>query len=67
MAQKKDRFYASDIRGADLCMSGGRMYFARKGWDWNDFLINGLPLTYLEEAGDFLALAVLKHARERAN
>lgn len=62
---KTKRFYVEDIRGAGLCMSGARSYFAHKKWDWNDFLAVGRPCSDLEEAGDMMAMATLACALKR--
>lgn len=66
MSQSDVRFYARHIRAADLCMSGGRLYFKDKGWDWDHFLDHGKLVSDIEAEGDPHALKVAAKAREEA-
>lgn len=47
------------IRAAKICMSGARGWWVLQGWDWNDFLTNGVTAERLEATGDALALKVV--------
>lgn len=52
------------IRLAKLCMAGSRTWFKARGWDWQDFLENGIPAEALLETGDPIVLRVVEAARE---
>lgn len=54
-----------DVRAAKMCSSGARKFFARQGFDWNDFLKNGIPAEKFIETGDAMALQVVEVARGR--
>ncbi len=54
------------IRAANLCAGGTRDWFRRQGFDWNDFLQNGITVEKMESTGDPLALRVTAIAREEA-
>lgn len=54
-----------DIRGARQCSRGARAFFERHGLDFNDFLINGIPVEKLEATGDAMAKRVCEVARGR--
>lgn len=45
------------------CFEGARLWFARHGLDWRDFVQNGLPASFLESTDDALALRLVAHAR----
>jgi hypothetical protein len=53
------------IRKAKMCSAGARQFVKRQGWDWAEFLRNGIPVEKLEETGDTMALEVARIARER--
>ena len=46
------------------CAKMGRIFFARHGLDWSDFVRNGIAASALENTGDALALRVVEHARQ---
>lgn len=54
-----------DLRAARLCFQGARPWFARHGFDWQDFLAEGISSDRLAATGDALALRVISKARER--
>lgn len=58
------KIYMSDIRKAKMCASGTRDFFKAQGWDWQDFLKNGLDEQYFIDTGDAMALQVVKVARD---
>lgn len=39
-----------------ICMSGGRQWFAQRGWSWNDFVLNGRDLQQFRDTNCPLAL-----------
>lgn len=47
------------------CNTGARLFFARHGLDWRDFLFNGIDAQALLATGDAMAEAVVAAARER--
>lgn len=53
----------SDIRKAKMCSRGTRAFFLAKGWDFQDFLKNGLDEEMLIQTGDAMALQVVEVAR----
>ncbi len=55
------------IRAAKLCAGGTRDWFVGHGFDWADFLANGMAVEKMEATGDPLALRVTKEARQEAN
>lgn len=57
------KIYMSDIRKAKMCSSGTRSFFLRQGWDWQDFLKNGIELSVVESSKDAMALQVVELVR----
>ncbi|QXV73587.1 putative tail assembly protein [Rhizobium phage RHph_X2_30] len=55
------------IRSANLCAGGTRQWFRRQGFDWTDFLNNGIPIEKMEATGDPLALRVTAIARQEVD
>lgn len=53
------------IRQARYCAKGARTFFEKHGFDWNDFLKNGIEETKLLATGDAMALKVVEVANER--
>lgn len=52
------------MREARLCMSGVRDWFSEKGYDWSDFLDNGILAEKLESHDDVIADQVCAIARK---
>lgn len=46
-----------------MCSAGARDFFKRHGFDWRDFLKNGIDAKKLEATGDAMALQVVEVAR----
>ncbi|ENW78425.1 hypothetical protein F909_04115 [Acinetobacter sp. ANC 3929] len=57
------KIYMSDIRKANMCSRGTRAFFLAQGWDFQDFLINGLDAEKFIQTGDAMALQVVKVAQ----
>jgi hypothetical protein len=57
------RVYMRHIRASKLCASGARDWWARQGFDWSDFLTNGIAVETLLETGDPDAMRVVEIAR----
>jgi len=54
------KIYMSDLRKAKMCAQGSRAFFLSQGWDWQDFLKNGIDLETVEKADDAMAQQVVK-------
>lgn len=50
----------SDIRKANMCARGCRAFFLRNGFDFQDFLKNGIDVEKVRATGDVMALQVIK-------
>lgn len=57
------RIYMSDIRKANMCSKGTRVFFLQQGWDFQDFLKNGIDAEKFIKTGDAMALQVVEVAR----
>jgi len=60
------RVRVQDLRVARLCMTGARLWFRRQGFNWQDFLDNGIEADKLLAAGEALAEPVIAIAKARA-
>ena len=54
------KIYMSDIRKAKMCARGCRAFFLSQGWDWSDFLKNGIDLEKVRATHDAMALQVVE-------
>lgn len=54
------KIYMSDLRKAKMCARGSRAFFLSQGWDWQDFLKNGIELETVEKADDAMAQQVVE-------
>lgn len=59
------RVTIADVRAARMCGRGARQFFERHGWDWSDFLRNGIEASTVSETGDAMALQVVEAAHVR--
>ena len=50
----------SDLRKAKMCARGSRAFFLSKGWDWQDFLKNGIDLEIVKASKDAMAQQVVE-------
>ena len=57
------RIYMSDLRKAKMCARGSRAFFLSKGWDWQNFLANGIDLEIVEKSNDAMAQQVVEYVR----
>ena len=53
------------LRAAKMCSRGARVWFEKRGWDWQAFLKNGLPAEQFEATGDAMAIQLVEVARGR--
>ncbi len=54
------RIYMSDLRKAKMCARGSRAFFLSQGWDWQDFLANGIDLEVVKASKDAMALQIVE-------
>lgn len=54
------RIYMSDIRKANMCSRGTRAFFLANGWDFQDFLKNGIDIEVVKACNDAMAQQVIK-------
>lgn len=54
-----------DLRAARYCLAGARPWFRRHGFDWQDFLDEGVEAERLEATGDTLVARVVRAAEAR--
>ncbi len=59
------KIYISDLRKAKMCARGSRAFFLAQGWDWQDFLKNGIDLKTVEKTNDAMAMQVVEVANGR--
>lgn len=50
-----------------ICHSGGRKWWARRGWSWSDFVRDGIEGQRLLDTGDALAIRVVTAAELEAS
>lgn len=55
----------SDVRAAKMCSRGTRIWFVKQGFDYADFLKNGIDAEKFIATGDPMALQIVEVARER--
>lgn len=51
------------VRQAKMCSRGARSFFEQHSLDWQAFLNEGIDAAKLEATGDFMALEVVKVAK----
>lgn len=54
------KIYMSDLRKAKMCARGSRAFFLSQGWDWQDFLKNGIDLEIVEKSNDAMAQQIVQ-------
>lgn len=54
------KIYMSDIRKAKMCAHGCRAFFLLQGWDFQDFLKNGIELEKVRATKDAMAMQVVE-------
>lgn len=54
------KIYMSDIRKAKMCSRGTRAFFLSKGWDFQDFLKNGIDIKLVKTCEDAMAKQVVE-------
>ena len=54
------KLFMSDIRKAKMCSKGARAFFLQKGWDFQDFLKNGIDVEIVRACNDAMANQVIE-------
>lgn len=54
-----------DIRDAGFCARGARTWAKQHGYDFRDFLENGMPVEKMEAFGDHFCMTVAEHVRKK--
>lgn len=54
------KIYMSDLRKAKMCARGSRAFFLSQGWDWQEFLKNGIDLEVVKSTDDAMALQIVE-------
>lgn len=57
------KIYMSDLRKTGMCAHGSRAFFLSQGWDWKDFLENGIDLEIVENTNDAMAQQVVEYVK----
>lgn len=57
------RIYMSDLRKAKMCARGSRAFFLSQGWDWQDFIKNGIELEITEKSNDAMVQQVVEYVK----
>lgn len=57
------KIYMCHVREAKMCAKGTRAFFERQGWDFQEFLKNGLDAELFLKTGDAMALQVVEVAK----
>lgn len=50
------RVYLRHLRALNYCARGSRAFFKRHGWDWHQFLRDGLEAEAFRKTGDAMAI-----------
>ena len=53
----------SDLRKAKMCARGSRAFFLAQGWDYQEFLVNGIDLDIVEKTNDAMAQQVVEYVK----
>lgn len=62
------KIYIRHIREAGYCRKEGvKPFFDAHGWDWPDFLVNGIDAQKLINTNDAMALKVVEIAEREQN
>lgn len=57
------KIYMSDLRKTEMCARGSRAFFLSQGWDWKDFLVNGIDVETVEQVNDAMANQVVEYVK----
>lgn len=59
------RVTIQDIRAEHFCSAGARVWFEQQGFDWDDFLKNGIDSDEGKKIDDVMMQRIIKRAEER--
>lgn len=60
------RVYMRHLRALDYCARGSRKFFKRHGFDWADFLRNGIEPDKFYKTGDSMAIKAAQLAESES-
>lgn len=55
------------FRALKYCSGGSRKFFERQGWNWHDFLLNGLDAEAFRKTGDAMAIKAAQIAEAESS
>lgn len=55
----------TDLRQIGMCSSGAWAFCNKWGFDYRDFLENGIPAEDIEATGDGMGLEVIEHIKNK--
>lgn len=61
------RIYLRDFKHAGHCANGIRGWFAQQGFDWRDFVKNGIEAQRMIDTGDVLAIEIVRRKQAEEN
>ena len=62
------KIYIRHIREAGYCRKEGvKPFFDARGWDWPDFLANGIDVEIVKKTKDAMALKIVEIAEREQN
>lgn len=59
------RVVRSDLDEVGYCANQSRVWAARMGLSWSDFVFNGIDAEVLRATGDAMALKIVEHVEAR--
>lgn len=62
----KPRVHMRHLRALDYCARGSRAFFKRHGFDWADFLRNGIEPEKFYKTGDSMAIKAAQLAESES-
>jgi hypothetical protein len=60
------RVYLRHFRALRYCSRGSRQFFERHGWDWHQFLKDGLEAEVFYKTGDAMAIKAAQIAEDES-
>jgi hypothetical protein len=54
-----------DVRAANMCSGGARMFFKQHGLNWSQFVKEGLSASKFAETGDALGLKLVEITKQK--
>ncbi len=60
------KIYKSDLPKLGYCSRGTRAFFLSQGWDWKDFLDNGIDIEIVKKSGHAMAMRLVELIEKEA-